>query len=66
GLQEKIKLVPIDLPNRPDWYKEKVYPPNKGGKSGRIVNCILALKSYSEDNRQLHSEDVLYRLHLEA
>ncbi|THG07218.1 hypothetical protein TEA_012024 [Camellia sinensis var. sinensis] len=24
GLQEKIKLVPIDLQNRPDWYKEKV------------------------------------------
>ncbi|THG13840.1 hypothetical protein TEA_014318 [Camellia sinensis var. sinensis] len=23
GLQEKIKLVPIDLQNRPDWYKEK-------------------------------------------
>nr|XP_043634044.1 glutathione S-transferase L3-like [Erigeron canadensis] len=29
GLQEKIKLVPIDLKNRPEWYKEKVYPPNK-------------------------------------
>ncbi|KAI7752695.1 hypothetical protein M8C21_029228 [Ambrosia artemisiifolia] len=29
GLQEKIKLVPIDLKNRPDWYKEKVYPANK-------------------------------------
>ncbi|XP_071734554.1 glutathione S-transferase L3-like [Rutidosis leptorrhynchoides] len=29
GLQEKIKVVPIDLKNRPDWYKEKVYPPNK-------------------------------------
>ncbi|GMP77564.1 hypothetical protein CsSME_00033803 [Camellia sinensis var. sinensis] len=29
GLQEKIKLVPIDLQNRPTWYKEKVYPPNK-------------------------------------
>ncbi|XAR60507.1 Glutathione transferase, partial [Bertholletia excelsa] len=29
GLQEKIKLVPINLENRPDWYKEKVYPPNK-------------------------------------
>lgn len=29
GLQEKIKLVPMDLKNRPDWYKEKVYPPNK-------------------------------------
>ncbi|GLT93168.1 hypothetical protein SLE2022_109700 [Rubroshorea leprosula] len=29
GLQDKIKLVPIDLKNRPDWYKEKVYPANK-------------------------------------
>ncbi|XP_008793694.2 protein IN2-1 homolog B-like isoform X2 [Phoenix dactylifera] len=29
GQQEKIKLVPIDLQNRPAWYKEKVYPPNK-------------------------------------
>ncbi|KAJ8636975.1 hypothetical protein MRB53_011242 [Persea americana] len=29
GLQDVIKLVPIDLGNRPAWYKEKVYPPNK-------------------------------------
>ncbi|CAM8916789.1 unnamed protein product [Rhodiola kirilowii] len=29
GLQDKIELVPIDLQNRPDWYREKVYPPNK-------------------------------------
>ncbi|MFS8004450.1 putative glutathione S-transferase, Thioredoxin-like superfamily [Helianthus anomalus] len=29
GLQDKIKLVPIDLANRPAWYKEKVYPENK-------------------------------------
>ncbi|KAJ6834594.1 protein IN2-1-like protein B-like isoform X1 [Iris pallida] len=29
GLQEKIKLVPIDLQNRPAWYKEKVYSGNK-------------------------------------
>ncbi|WMV30077.1 hypothetical protein MTR67_023462 [Solanum verrucosum] len=28
-LQDKIKLVPIDLQNMPDWYKEKVYPTNK-------------------------------------
>ncbi|CAL9039032.1 unnamed protein product [Musa banksii] len=28
GLQEKIKLVPIDLDNKPAWYKE-VYPANK-------------------------------------
>jgi glutathione S-transferase len=29
GLQEKIKLVAIDLGDRPAWYKEKVYPENK-------------------------------------
>ncbi|GMH10109.1 hypothetical protein Nepgr_011950 [Nepenthes gracilis] len=29
GLQDKIKLVPIDLQNRPAWYKEKVHPQNK-------------------------------------
>ncbi|XP_028799415.1 protein IN2-1 homolog B-like isoform X1 [Neltuma alba] len=29
GLQGKIQLVPIDLHDRPAWYKEKVYPPNK-------------------------------------
>ncbi|KAL5721926.1 glutathione transferase [Ranunculus cassubicifolius] len=29
GLQEKIKLVAIDLENRPAWYKEKVYSANK-------------------------------------
>ncbi|EYU39563.1 hypothetical protein ABFS82_06G194000 [Erythranthe guttata] len=29
GLQDTIKLVPINLKNRPSWYKEKVYPPNK-------------------------------------
>ncbi|KAH9767994.1 glutathione S-transferase L2 [Citrus sinensis] len=29
GLQEKIKLVPIDLQNRPDWYMEKVHLANK-------------------------------------
>ncbi|KAK4284049.1 hypothetical protein QN277_000929 [Acacia crassicarpa] len=29
GLQEKIQLFPIDLQDRPAWYKEKVYPPNK-------------------------------------
>lgn len=29
GLQDQIKLVPIDLKNRPAWYKEKLYPANK-------------------------------------
>ncbi|XP_061348565.1 glutathione S-transferase L3-like isoform X2 [Gastrolobium bilobum] len=30
GLQDQIQLVPIDLQDRPSWYKDKVYPPNKG------------------------------------
>ncbi|KAI3877282.1 hypothetical protein MKX03_024217, partial [Papaver bracteatum] len=29
GLQKKIKLVPLELTNKPHWYKENVYPPNK-------------------------------------
>lgn len=29
GLQNKIQLVPINLQDRPSWYMEKVYPPNK-------------------------------------
>ncbi|XP_061348563.1 protein IN2-1 homolog B-like isoform X1 [Gastrolobium bilobum] len=29
GLQDQIQLVPIDLQDRPSWYKDKVYPPNK-------------------------------------
>lgn len=29
GLQDQIKLVPIDLQDRPAWYKEKVNPANK-------------------------------------
>jgi glutathione S-transferase len=29
GVQDKIKIVAIDLADRPAWYKEKVYPGNK-------------------------------------
>ncbi|XVF88158.1 hypothetical protein PTKIN_Ptkin19aG0027800 [Pterospermum kingtungense] len=29
GLQDKIKLVPLKLQNRPAWYKEKIYAENK-------------------------------------
>ncbi|KAM5556169.1 hypothetical protein ABKV19_023851 [Rosa sericea] len=29
GLEEKIELVPLDLLDRPSWYKEKVNPTNK-------------------------------------
>lgn len=30
GLQDKIKLVAIDLQDKPAWYKEKVYPQELG------------------------------------
>lgn len=29
GLHDKIKLVAIDLDDKPAWYKDKVYPENK-------------------------------------
>ncbi|XP_037470917.1 protein IN2-1 homolog B-like, partial [Triticum dicoccoides] len=29
GLQGKIKIVALDLMDRPAWYKNKVYPENK-------------------------------------
>ncbi|TVU47476.1 hypothetical protein EJB05_07079 [Eragrostis curvula] len=29
GLHDKVKIVAIDLADRPAWYKEKVYPENK-------------------------------------
>ncbi|XP_047338108.1 glutathione S-transferase L3-like [Impatiens glandulifera] len=53
GLQDKIKLVPIDLQNRPAWYKEKVYPENKVPAlehNGKITGESLDLLRYLESN----------------
>lgn len=53
GLQEKIKLVPIDLQNRPAWYKEKVYPPNKVPSlehNNEVKGESLDLLKYVETN----------------
>jgi len=53
GLQDKIKLVPIDLRNRPAWYKEKVYPENKVPSlehNNKITGESLVLLKYLEDN----------------
>ncbi|XP_026426436.1 glutathione S-transferase L3-like isoform X1 [Papaver somniferum] len=53
GLQEKIKLVPIDLPNRPDWYKEKVYPANKVPAlehNNEVIGESLDLIKYLDTN----------------
>ncbi|XP_027934553.1 glutathione S-transferase L3-like isoform X2 [Vigna unguiculata] len=49
GLQDKIKLVPIDLQDRPAWYKEKVYPENKVPAlehNGKILGESLDLIKY--------------------
>ncbi|KAI3899091.1 hypothetical protein MKW92_051531 [Papaver armeniacum] len=53
GLQEKIKLVPIDLPNRPDWYKEKVYLANKVPAlehNNEVIGESLDLIKYLDTN----------------
>ncbi|KAJ8435041.1 hypothetical protein Cgig2_027250 [Carnegiea gigantea] len=48
GLQEQIKLVPIDLQNRPAWYKEKVYPANKQIKVTQKQHLIITCKLRSD------------------
>ncbi|CAI0388915.1 unnamed protein product, partial [Linum tenue] len=53
GLQDKIKLVGIDLSNRPAWYAEKVYPPNKVPAlehNGKIIGESLDLIKYLDSN----------------
>ncbi|KAB1223936.1 Glutathione S-transferase L3 [Morella rubra] len=53
GLQEKIELVPINLQNRPAWYKEKLYPENKVPSlehNGKIIGESLDLIKYVDSN----------------
>lgn len=53
GLQDKIKLVAIDLENRPAWYKEKVYPENKVPSlehEGKVIGESLDLIKYIDVN----------------
>uniref|UniRef100_A0A2P2JKY9 In2-1 family protein n=1 Tax=Rhizophora mucronata TaxID=61149 RepID=A0A2P2JKY9_RHIMU len=45
GLQDKIKLVPLDLKNRPAWYREKVYPVNKDSARRQFAEELI---SYSD------------------
>ncbi|CAN4109640.1 unnamed protein product [Withania somnifera] len=53
GLQDKIKLVPINLQNRPAWYKEKVYPQNKVPSlehNNKVTGESLDLLKYIDSN----------------
>lgn len=53
GLQDQIQLVPINLQNRPAWYGEKVYPPNKVPAlehNGKIIGESLDLVKYVDNN----------------
>jgi glutathione S-transferase len=52
GLSE-IQIVSIDLQDRPAWYKEKVYPPNKVPSlehNGKVTGESLDLLEYLENN----------------
>ncbi|XVE76269.1 hypothetical protein DITRI_Ditri12bG0158500 [Diplodiscus trichospermus] len=53
GLQDKIKLVPLNLQNRPAWYKEKVYSVNKVPAlehNGKIIGESLDVIKYVDSN----------------
>ncbi|KAL3825944.1 hypothetical protein ACJIZ3_021973 [Penstemon smallii] len=52
GLQDEIKLVPIDK-NRPAWYPEKLYPENKVPSlehNGKVIGESLDLIKYVDTN----------------
>ncbi|XP_030926906.1 glutathione S-transferase L3-like isoform X2 [Quercus lobata] len=53
GLQDKIKLVAINIQNRPAWYKEKVYHVNKVPSlehNGKVIGESLDLLKYVDSN----------------
>ncbi|KAK4749348.1 hypothetical protein SAY87_026797 [Trapa incisa] len=53
GLQDKIELVPLNLQDRPAWYKEKVYSTNKVPAlehNGKIIGESLDLIKYVDSN----------------
>jgi len=52
GLSQ-IQIVPIDLQDRPAWYKEKVYPPNKVPAlehNGKVTGESMDLLEYLDNN----------------
>ncbi|KAF2289993.1 hypothetical protein GH714_039442 [Hevea brasiliensis] len=53
GLQDKIKIIPLNLDSRPAWYGEKVYPTNKVPSlehNGKIIGESLDLIKYLDSN----------------
>ncbi|KAM3689026.1 hypothetical protein ACJW31_09G015200 [Castanea mollissima] len=53
GLDAMIELVPINIRNRPDWYKERVYPENKVPSlehNGEVTGESLVLIRYLDSN----------------
>ncbi|WVZ56531.1 hypothetical protein U9M48_007045 [Paspalum notatum var. saurae] len=53
GLYDKIKIVAIDLADRPAWYKEKVYPENKVPSlehNNKVKGESLDLVKYIDSN----------------
>ncbi|XBI12641.1 hypothetical protein VPH35_139483 [Triticum aestivum] len=53
GLQGKIKIVALDLVDRPAWYKDKVYPENKVPAlelNKQVKGESLNLLKYIDDN----------------
>ncbi|RWR95519.1 protein IN2-1 B-like protein isoform X5 [Cinnamomum micranthum f. kanehirae] len=71
GLQDVIKLVPIDLQNRPAWYKEKVYPANKVPSlehNNEVKGESLELVKYIDSNFEgpsLLPDDIVKRVFAE-
>ncbi|KAM7254723.1 hypothetical protein ACFE04_019964 [Oxalis oulophora] len=63
GLQDQIKLVGLNLQDRPAWYKENVYPQNKVPAlehNGKIIGESIDLIKYIDqtfDGPKLFPED---------
>ncbi|XP_062117076.1 protein IN2-1 homolog B-like isoform X2 [Humulus lupulus] len=58
GLQEEIKLVPLNLLDRPAWYKEKVYSGNKVPAmehNGKLIGESLDIIKYLDTNFEVPS-----------
>ncbi|KAK4272915.1 hypothetical protein QN277_021406 [Acacia crassicarpa] len=53
GLHDKIQLVPLNLQDKPAWYKEKVHPENKVPSlehDGKVIAESLDLIKYVDAN----------------